>query len=87
MDNRTLANRLAERAHALEGAHASLFRIRAYRRAAETILALDVPVADLLARSGRKKLADLPGIGRRLSRTIEDLLGASSAEAPPCREA
>ena len=74
MDNRTLAKRLAARAHALEKGHASLFRIRAYRRAAETILGLDVPVADLIQVGGRKKLADLPGIGRRLSRTIENLV-------------
>jgi DNA polymerase/3'-5' exonuclease PolX len=74
MDNRTLATRLADRAHALEDKHASLFRIRAYRRAAETILGLEVPVKDLLAREGPKKLAELPGIGRRISRTIENLL-------------
>jgi DNA polymerase (family 10) len=78
MDNRTLACRLAERAHALEGNHANLFRIRAYRRAAETILGLDVPVAELLAGEGPKKLADLPGIGRRISRTIETLLSGNS---------
>lgn len=80
MDNRTLATRLDERARALEGEHASLFRIRAYRRAAETILGLDVPVVELLEQSGRKRLADLPGIGRRLARTIENLLSESSVK-------
>jgi DNA polymerase/3'-5' exonuclease PolX len=74
MDNRTLAKRLAGRAHALEGERASLFRVRAYRRAAETILGLDFPVAKVLEEGGRKKLAALPGIGRGLSRTIENLV-------------
>ncbi len=74
MDNRTIADRLAARRHALEREHASLFRARAYRRAAETILGLESPVEELLAREGVKKLADLPGIGRGISRTIANLL-------------
>jgi DNA polymerase (family X) len=80
MDNRTLACHLAERAHLLEGNRASLFRIRAYRRAAETILGLEVPVEEFLAREGPKKLADLPGIGRRISRTIETLLSGNPVD-------
>ena len=81
MDNRTIATRLADRAHALEKERASLFRIRAYRRAAETILGLEVPVEELVEQGGHKKLANLPGIGRRLSRTIENLLhGVEVAE-------
>jgi DNA polymerase (family 10) len=74
MDNRTLAARLASRAHALETERASLFRVRAYRRAAETILGLDVPVEMLIEQGGRDLLAELPGIGRSLSRTIEALM-------------
>jgi DNA polymerase (family 10) len=74
MDNRTLAARLANRAHSLEAQRAGLFRVRAYRRAAETILGLDCPVEKLIEEGGRKKLADLPGIGRRISRAIEELL-------------
>jgi DNA polymerase/3'-5' exonuclease PolX len=74
MDNRTLAERLTSMAHDLEQDRASLFRIRAYRRAAETILSLDRPVEELVTLGGRKELAELPGIGRRLSRTIEKLV-------------
>jgi DNA polymerase (family 10) len=74
MDNRTVARRLTIRAQTLEKDRASLFRVRAYRRAAETILSLEFPVARLLEEGGRRKLADLPGIGRGLSRTIEDLI-------------
>jgi DNA polymerase/3'-5' exonuclease PolX len=81
MDNRTLAARLAHRAHDLERERASLFRVRAYRRAAETILGLDIPVEELIEQGGRKKLAGLPGIGRSLSRTIENLVrGVDEAE-------
>jgi DNA polymerase (family 10) len=74
MDNRTLAARLANKANSLEKDHANLFRIRAYRRAAETILGLDYPAAAVIEKEGRAKLAQLPGIGRRLSRTIEQLV-------------
>lgn len=72
MDNRTLAQRLASMAHTLEKKQASLFRIRAYRRAAETILGLERPVSELVDHGGRRELADLPGIGKSLSRTIEE---------------
>ncbi len=74
MDNRALAQRLKSLANALETKRASLYRIRAYRRAAETILGLDRPVEELVEEGGPKKLADLPGIGRSLSRTIESLI-------------
>jgi DNA polymerase/3'-5' exonuclease PolX len=74
MDNRTLAARLANKANNLEKDHANLFRIRAYRRAAETILGLDYPAAALIEKEGRARLAELPGIGQRLSRTIENLV-------------
>jgi len=80
MDNRTLAKRLADKAHHLETDSASLFRVRAYRRAAETILGLDCPIQSLLDQGGRKKLAELPGIGKKLSKTIEKLL--SGVEVP-----
>jgi DNA polymerase (family 10) len=74
MDNRTLSERLKSKAHALEHERASLFRVRAYRRAAETILGLEVPVEEILNRGGRKPLAELPGIGRKLSQAIEKLV-------------
>ena len=80
MDNRTLAERLARKAHALEREHASLFRVRAYRRAAETILGLDVPVEVLLEHGDIKPLAQLPGIGRNLSRAIEKLVRGIDAD-------
>ena len=81
MDNRTLAERLASTARTLEAEHASLFRVRAYRRAAETILGLDCPVEKLIAQGGRQRLAELAGIGPRLSRTIEILIRGEQPSA------
>ena len=73
MDNRTIANRLIDYAHHLEAREASLYRIKAYRRAAETILRLERPAADIVAERGRKGLKELPGIGAHLSYTIDSL--------------
>ena len=74
MDNCAIARQLLETAHSLEEEHASLFRVQAYRRAAQTILGLERPVEDLVACSGRKALKDLPGIGVSLSAKIETLV-------------
>ena len=73
MDNRTIANRLIDYAHHLEAREASLYRIKAYRRAAETILRLERPAADIVAERGPKGLKELPGIGAHLSYTIDSL--------------
>ena len=74
MDNRAIAERLTAYARALEGDDGNLYRVKAYRRAAETILRLDQPVADLVAQRGRKGLEALPGIGAHLACTIDRLV-------------
>jgi DNA polymerase (family 10) len=74
MTNRTIARQLLDHAHDLEQRHSSLYRVRAYRRAAETILGLDRPLAELASEGGRKSLRLLPGIGRGLSSALEKLL-------------
>ena len=74
MDNRTVARKLLDAAHLLEERHANLYRVQAYRRAAEMILGLDRPVEDLVAGEGRRGLKQLPGIGGRLSEKIEKLV-------------
>jgi DNA polymerase/3'-5' exonuclease PolX len=73
MDNRSIANRLIDYAHHLEAREASLYRIRAYRRAAETILRLDRPAVEIVAENGQRGLRALPGIGAHLSYTIDTL--------------
>jgi DNA polymerase/3'-5' exonuclease PolX len=74
MTNRIIAEMLFDYAGFLEARRASVYRIRAYRRAAETILSLDRSVEKILEVNGRAGLAALPWIGRRLSLTIEDLV-------------
>src|SRR5437870_673820 len=74
MDNRTIAQRLTGFARFLETKRGNLYRIQAYRRAAETVLGLERPVTDIVAEKGRKGLQALPGIGAQLSFTIENLV-------------
>ncbi|HLN27087.1 MAG TPA: hypothetical protein VK395_05045 [Gemmataceae bacterium] len=74
MDNRQVALKLTEYAAYLEAREASLYRVRAYRRAAETVLALDRPLTALVADEGRAGLEALPGIGTHLAFTIEELI-------------
>jgi hypothetical protein len=73
MDNRTIAQRLREYADYLESQEMNVYRVRAYRRAAETILALDRPLTEVVALEGRAGLEALPGIGPHLSFTLEGL--------------
>jgi DNA polymerase (family 10) len=75
MDNRSIAQHLIGLAHALEAEGGSLYRVRAYRRAAETILGLDRPLAEIVAESGVAGLRRLPGIGSHLSARLMDLVG------------
>jgi DNA polymerase (family 10) len=74
MDNLEIARRLIRMAHDLEGRNGNLYRIRAYRRAADELLRLDRPVADIIAESGPDGLRDLPGIGASLSEKIAKLV-------------
>ncbi len=74
MDNRTIAERLTGFARFLETKRSNLYRVQAYRRAAETVLGLDRPVEQIVAEKGRKGLQTLPGIGSQLSFTIENLV-------------
>src|SRR5262245_14190938 len=55
----------------LEAGGESVFRVRAYQRAAQTLEALAEDVATVAARGG---LTTLPGIGRDLAARIEEYL-------------
>jgi len=74
MDNQMIARRLQEYARFLEVEGGNLYRARAYRSGADTILRLNEPAGDLLAREGRPGLEALPGIGSHLSFTIDSLV-------------
>jgi DNA polymerase (family 10) len=74
MDNLSIAKRLLEHATYLEGRDANIYRVRAYRQAADTIMGLTQPVVDLLDKRGRQGLEELPGIASHLSYAIESLV-------------
>jgi DNA polymerase (family 10) len=72
--NHTIAARLDEVATMLAAQGANPYRVRAYRRAAETVRGLERPVAGLLASGGVEALEALPAIGEGIARAIRDLL-------------
>lgn len=72
--NAEVAERLTEAAELLAEQGANLYRVRAYRNAAELVMSLDQPVAELVREQGTKGLEQLPGIGAALSRAIRDLV-------------
>jgi DNA polymerase (family 10) len=76
VDNRTIAKKFFDYANYLETREGNLYRVRAYRRAADTLLALDRPAREILAAEGRRGLETLPGIGRHLSYTIDSLVSS-----------
>lgn len=71
MENRQIAQILAETADLLEVGAADSFRIRSYRRAAEVVESSTVSVGALAAEP--KKLLELPGIGKGMAANIVEL--------------
>ncbi len=74
MDNETIARKLNEYATFLEGQEPNVHRVRAYRRAAETVRQERRPLKEIVEQEGRSGLEALPGIGRSLAFTIEGLV-------------
>jgi DNA polymerase (family 10) len=66
MTNDDVARRLQQQARKLAEKYGNLYRIRAYRRAAQTVLGLSRSVTDLRAW----ELESLPGIGDHLALAI-----------------
>jgi hypothetical protein len=91
MDNRTVADRLKTHARQLDRLAGNPYRIKAYRRAAENIERLTIPVEDLLRQQGVAGLRQVAGIGDHLAFAIERLiatgdfhtLSGDPAEIPP----
>ena len=73
-DNQAIADKLQELADLLQQQDANPFRVTAYRRAAETVLGHDEPVAELAGREGAEGLDRLPGIGPSIARAILEML-------------
>jgi hypothetical protein len=72
--NGTIAARLEEVAELLARQGANEFRVRAYRRGAETLRAMAQPAADVWKDLGVRGLTGLPGIGDSLAKAIEKIL-------------
>ncbi len=76
--NIALARRFERMADLLELRGDEAFKVRAYRRAAETLYRLDVPITQY-AETGR--LTELPGIGATLARKIQEFLETGEIQA------
>ncbi len=74
MNNATVAQKLVDYANYLEAEDPNVYRVRAYRRAADTVRGLERPLQELFDAEGRAGLEALPGVGSHLSYTLETLL-------------
>lgn len=74
MENIQIARRLEEVASILEDQRANPFRVRAYRKAAETVRRLPIPLAQLWREGGDAALRELPGVGERLVVSLRTLI-------------
>jgi hypothetical protein len=72
--NQDIASRLREAADILEQQAANPFRVRAYRRAAETISRLEEDLPELIEHGGPEALVALPNIGRGIATAITEIL-------------
>jgi len=73
LSNQDVTDVFEQVADLLEAQHANRFRVRAYREGARAVRALDQSVFEILDRGGPKQLEKLPGIGKSLAATIEEL--------------
>ena len=71
MDNKRIATILYETADLMEIQGEDSFRIRSYRRAAEAIESLPQAIAELVP--DRKKLLEIPGIGKGMADNLEEI--------------
>jgi DNA polymerase/3'-5' exonuclease PolX len=74
MENAVIARRLREYARYLDKKGQSLYRVKAFRQAASTIEALDLPLYKVYEEKGRKGLESIQGIGRHIAFTVGELI-------------
>ena len=72
--NKEVAKKLRQIAALLEKQNANPFRINAYRRAANTVDALNVSVQELIEKQGIIGLTTLHGIGQGIARSIYEYI-------------
>jgi DNA polymerase (family X) len=78
VNNRQLATLFRSMAELLASQRANPYRVRAYRRAADSLLSLQ---EDIAAVSSRHGLEELEGIGKELAEKIEEFLETGTVRA------
>ena len=81
MTNTEIARVLQQRARSLRGRNDNLYRVKAYRQAADALLRLDEPVEQMVQDEGPKALQRIPGIGPSLSTAITRYLETGEWDA------
>ena len=76
--NRQVATIFRSMAERLATQRANPYRVRAYRKAADSIEALEEDIADVAARQG---LEDIEGVGRDLAEKIEEFLRTGTIQS------
>ena len=77
MNNTEIAKVFEDIAHLLDLKKDSIFKIRAYRKAAKSIENLPVAVEELVAEG---KLGEIPGVGEAISRKITEMINTGRLE-------
>ena len=77
MTNRRIAEMLFNIATILDLAQDTIYRVRAYRRAARRILALREEAVEIVARGER---LPLPGVGERIRRKLAEVIASGSLD-------
>ena len=78
-ENRFVADKLDDVARLLDQQNASLFRVRAYREAANYLRGLSHPVGLDYRRGGKRGLDDLPTIGPSIATVIAEILDTGTS--------
>jgi DNA polymerase/3'-5' exonuclease PolX len=77
LSNDQIAQRLRKQATELARGRTNLYRVRAFRQAAMTVMALQEELSVLVAANGPRALEDLPGVGKSLAETIAAYLNSN----------
>jgi len=77
MDNREIASVFREIADRLQSRKDNWFKVRAYRRAADSIEAADEPITQLAAED---RLGEVAGVGEAIARKIGELVATGRLE-------
>ena len=73
-DNLAIAGNLKELADIIETQGADRYRVNAYRRAADTVAALDRPLYELYEEGGVAGLTELPAIGQSIAGAVVEMI-------------